>query len=244
MNYIAYALDRIFREVPEELLYRAFGQRAWNAFGERLSLEAMIRGEVIEKILLTDCNIVGGEETTVRLDDLPYQLFQDGTRVEIPLSRTQGRQIHSVLSIEQTLRNGEPPAVMEGQPGSTGTTEVYLSGPNIIFTPLNLTFGHCFLRCLLMNDPQLANFHPGAMRVFGKMAVLAARGAIYNKLAINTTITAMSGGQVDGRLRSIIDNYADAFEQYEELLNTRWRKISIMQDRLSHARLIRKTIVR
>lgn len=243
MSYINYAVDRIFREIPEMLLRSAFGQDGWNAFSERLSLEAIVRKEIVERILLVDANLVGGEETEIRLDDLTYRVLENGLRIDIPMSRTEGRQIQSVLSIEQVLRNGEGPAIMEGRPSPTGTSEVYLVGPNVIFTPLNLTAGYAFLRCLLMNDPNLSNFSPGAMPVFAKMAVLAAKGAIYNKLAINMSIDAMTGGRVDGRMRGMIDGYADAFEQYNELLLGRWKKISILQDRKSHRRLIQKTIV-
>lgn len=243
MSYINYAVDRIFREIPEVLIRSAFSQTGWNAFSERLSLEAIVRKEVIEGVVLVDANLVGGEEAEIRLDDLTYRVFENGIRIDIPMSRTQGRSIQSALSIEQVLRNGEGPIIMEGRPGSTGTSEVYIVGPNVIFTPLNLTAGYAFLRCLLMNDPNLANFHPGAMPVFGQMAVLAAKGVIYNKLAINMSIDAMSGGRVDGRMRSIIDGYADAFEQYNELMQGRWKKISILQDRTSHRRLIMKTIV-
>ena len=125
---------------------------------------------------------------------------------------------------------------MAGQ--ATGQWEVYLTGPNVIFTPNNPSAPYMWVRCILENDQNLANYNPRAMYLFGDIVVLAAKALIYTKLAINTTITAMTGGQVDGRLQSIIDGYADSRTMYSELITTRWKKVSILQDRKYHNRII------
>lgn len=236
-GYIDYAVGRVMREIPHEALYAAFGANDWHGYLNHLSLEERIRREVINAIVLPDCNIVGGESYVVHLGNLHWQWLDAGARIEIPMSATQHRQISSVLSIETSYRNSEGYGYA-GQPAATGSSEVYLVGPNVIFTPINPGNLNCFLRCVLENDTQMANINPRAMYVFGDLVVLAAKGYVHNKLAITLETHTMAPGQVDGRLRGVIDGYADAFTMYAELLQRRWRKIGLMQDRAWHQRLI------
>jgi hypothetical protein len=237
-NMVTYAVSRIMREIPHEVLYQAFGSNEWYNHLNQLSIEERIRREVINGIVLPDCNIVGGESYVVNLGGLVWQWLENGARIEIPMSMTLNRPISSVLSIETTYRNSEPYGSMPGQPGPTGLNEVYLVGPNVIFTPINPGNLNCFLRCILENDEQLANISQKAMYVFGDLAVLAAKMYVHNKLSVSTTITAMTGGQVDGRLRGIIDGYSDAAQMYGELLQRRIKKIAMIQDRKWHHRFI------
>jgi hypothetical protein len=236
-GYIDYAVGRVMREIPHEALYNAFGSNEWHGYLNHLSLEERIRREVINGIVLPDCNIIGGESVVIPLGNLHWQWLDNGVRIEIPMGQTQNRQISSVLSLETSFRNSEGSGYA-GQPAPTGTSEVYLVGPNVIFTPINPGNTNCFLRCVLENDAQLANINQRAMFLFGEMVVLAAKGYVFNKLAVTLETHTMAPGQVDGRLRGIVDGYADAWEMYSELLQRRWRKVNLMQDRKAHQRLI------
>lgn len=236
-HMVNYGVQRILREIPVEILYRAFGENNHYREFNQYSLEERIRQEVLQKIVLPDCNIVGGEQRIIDITGLPWDYLPNGIRAQIPLSLTGGRNISSVLAIEQTYRNMEPYG-LPGEPAPTGHSEVYLVGPNTIFTPLQMSVGAAFLRCVVENDANMSNISQRASYVFGDLCVLAAKASIHTRLSINTTISAMTGGQVDGRLRGIIDGYADAQQLYGELLTKRWKKISLIQDKNFHHRLI------
>lgn len=237
-SFINYGVERVLREIPEEILHRAFGSNEWHNHLNRLSLEERIRREVLVRTVLPDCNIVGGEMMEIALGNFTWEWLDNGARVEIPMSATRNRKISSVLSIETSYRNTEAYGAFPGEPTPTGHCEVYLVGPNVIYMPIHPGNMNCFLRCVIENDGQMANISPRAMYVFGDLAVLAAKAYVFNKLAVNSTIVSMSGGQVDGRMRGIIDGYADATTMYSELLTVRWKKIALLNDRKWHHRLI------
>ena len=237
-NAIGYSVERILREIPAEVLHQAFGASRWEFQYNRSSLEACIRSEIIEKIVMVDCNIVGGEVITIPLVNAGWTYLEHGVRIDIPLSLSYGRRISSVLSLEMVNRGMEPYQISEGVPGATGTPEIFLVGPNTVFVPVNPYNQNSHLRCTIENDANLGNFNQKALLDFGDLAVAATKGYVYNKLAINISITANTGGMVDGRLREVIDSYSDAFEIYREILRVRWKKINMLQDRNQHLRLI------
>ena len=243
MNFIQTAVDRIYREVPIEILRMAFITTDWREQFNQVTLEERIRREIIDKILLTDCNIIGGDEVEVKLGHLPWERIDSGIALTIPLSETHGRKIQSVYSLEFGFRGTEPEAIAPGMPGGTGTDEVYLIGQNRIFTPINVVTNNAALRCSIENDKNLANINQKAAFLFGDLAVLAARGYIHNKLAISTNVGYMSGGQVDGRLRAIIDDYGDAFNMYRELLTGRWKKVLMLNDKKWKRRMIKMNVI-
>lgn len=239
MSFVEIALNRIHREIPEIILNQAFGVTIWEYQNMRVSLDSRIRLEIFEKIVLPDCNIVGGEIMTVSLLYCNWEWLESGIRITVPLSLTRNRNISSVLSVEEVNRMMEPYQVTEGKPGSTGTAEVYLVAPNTIFLPINLVNKNANLRCTIENDPNLLNYSQKAMYEISELAVRAAKGYIYNKLVIGVTVTANNGGNIDGRIREIIDSYSDSWELYREFLTTKFKKITLMDNREWHNRLIK-----
>lgn len=127
----------------------------------------------------------------------------------------------------------------EGKPSPTGTPEAYLVAPNVIFLPINPVNRNCHLRCTIENDPNLGNYSQKAMFDISELVILATKGYIYNKLMLGTTITANTGGNVDGRIREIIDSYSDAWELYREFLKMKFKKITLLDNKEWHQRLIR-----
>jgi hypothetical protein len=238
MDFMEYGIDRIRREIPEMILNLAFSPTRWGYQTERLTVDARIRSEVLENVVVKDCNIVGGEVVEIPLNQCHWEYLSEGVRITIPNTVRYGRDIISVLSVETVNRTLEPYG-SQFSPGSTGIVEVYLVAPNVIFTPINPVNYNCHLRCTLANDPRLNNFNPKALEDLGALAVLACKGVIYNKLSININIDAFTGGNVDGRYREVVDSYSDAWEMYREMLKMKIKKIAIMQDRHMHNRLIK-----
>lgn len=239
MGFIEYSLDRIHREIPEMILNLAFGVTVWEYQSNRISLDARIRSEVIHGIVVPDCNIVGGEIVTIPLYNCEWEYLPYGVRITIPLSETHHRYISAILSVEMVNRTLEPYQLTEGHPAPTGSPEVYLVAPNVIFLPINPINRFAHVRCTLENDPNLANYSQKAQYDLAELSVRAAKALIHNKLRMSVTITASTGGNVDGRIREVVDGYADAWEQYREFLKTKFRKITLMDNREWHQRLIR-----
>lgn len=237
-TFIEYGLDRVYREIPLELLSLAFNVTNWEYTTNRTSMEANIRGKVIESMVLPDLNLVCSNVAEIPLYGLQWEYVNGGIRIHVPKSLTNGRNIISVLSIEQISRGVEGYQWTEGRPSSTGLADVYLVAPNTVFVTSNVTGIHTYLRCNLENEDNLGNLAPRAKIDFGALCVLATKSQIYTKLAINISIDSMTGGRVDGNIRSLIDEYADANEMYIELLNIKMRKISFMSDRKQHNRII------
>ena len=50
------------------------------------------------------------------------------------------------------------------------------------------------------------------------------------------------GGQELGAIKDVVDGYSDAEEQYQEFLETTWKKVSFMNDTNSAIRLIRMQV--
>ena len=239
MNPLEYGVSKIRQSIPELIINQAFAPTGWQYALERISIDGAIRRSVMEAIVLTDCNIVGGQVVEIPLRNATFDYLSNGIRIAVPTDRTMGRNISSVLSLELSPHNAVPGPIDQGIPSSSGTSEVYLVAPNTIFTPMaTMSPLQAFLRCTLDNDPNFANISQKSLYVFGELCVLAAKFYVYNKLAINMTLGHLGGNQVDGQMRSIIDGYADAQELYSELLTKRWRKITIMQDTKQHNRLI------
>jgi hypothetical protein len=158
MNFIEMSIGRVRREIPELILNHAFSPTIWEYQTNRLSLDARIKSEIIQNIVVPDCNIVGGEIITVPLMNCDWEWLESGVRITIPLSNSQNRYISSILSVEMVNRTLEPYQVTEGKPGPTGTPEVYLVAPNVIFMPTNPINRFSHLRCTIENDANLGNF--------------------------------------------------------------------------------------
>lgn len=237
-NFIQHGLDRIYREIPTEILNMSFAPTLWGFQQDRSSLEANIRTHVLDGIVLPDVNIVSSNVVEIPLLNMHWEYLDNGIRIRIPVSATGGRHILSILSLNVVNRGLEGMQVTEGTPSGTGTTEVYLVAPNTVWLSTNPGTRYCHLRVSIDNDRGLNNMSPRNMLVFGDLCVLAAKQYIYTKQAININITSMNGGSVDGTLRSIIDDYADAVTMYHEILRVKFRKLSLMGDRKQINRII------
>lgn len=59
MNFVEMSINRVHREIPELILNRAFGTTIWEYQSMRISIDARIKSEIIQSIVVPDCNIVG-----------------------------------------------------------------------------------------------------------------------------------------------------------------------------------------
>lgn len=129
-------MGKIFNSIPRELLTAAAYINEPEDVARITTIEDKILNKVIKKIVLLDCNIVGGIETIIPLAGItPAYYEQHYTIYHIPPEATNEKEIVSVLNVSFIPGN----ALMQQGPGyynnggapSLGTVSGYTS-----FNPL------------------------------------------------------------------------------------------------------------
>ena len=268
MGVIMSAIDKAIEEVrfaiPYEILKEAFKVDAVYTSNRtttiRTSMESRIREEVIDRKVLVDCNLVGGTEVLVPLGGLSQKTV-DASRfvVNVPLDRTDGQHISSVLSVMEA-----PFGYADGQLGcfSASNSHDRLSnnmfdavtgnsgnhsiegrgrviGPNSIFLTVPAgTYGELLLRCRVNSDSNMSTLPPTAWLDFSKLVILGVKAYIYRELAIRMDEGQLSGGLNLGKFKEIVDEYSDAHVMYNEFLEEKWIRIAAINDEVRHGRAI------
>jgi len=235
-THIDYALNRIYQEIPKELLADAHTASEGTGF-DYSSLESRIIRDTINGILTPDLNIASGDVETLDITGLPRREFQTGTAIFIPPRIRQGRDITEVFTLEYGYSSeygGNTGGMVSGSPNYQGSTAVYMPVPNTIASPKRIPYIHIGLRCRMENDAEMRNMANSTKLLYGDMAVLAEKGFIHKELSLNSTYMYMNGGASSGKKREIIDSYSDSFELLRTTHLKRWRKITIMANKDQH----------
>lgn len=100
VNAIIYAMNKVFNSIPRELLTAAAYIDEPEDVARLTTVEDKILNKVIKKIVLLDCNIVGGIETIIPLTGItPAHYEQHYTIYHIPPEATNEKEIVSVLNL-------------------------------------------------------------------------------------------------------------------------------------------------
>lgn len=259
MNPIQYSLTRVRHQIPPHILQLAFQSRAVTHPGNRWmsptpfqSEDAAIEDKIIHGRVNIDINLMGGTQVGIPLSGVRFDNPDMTTRIfHVPMEMTNERRIVSVQSLNY-MNN-----LYMGGPGSNGggggdlmraTMDLYnairsmpivatancqLVGENTVLVRdnVNIWSNSLGLTCLVENDAYLNNLNPGIYDLYAQMVVLATKSYIYNNSVIELDRGQLVGGRELGRVREIIDQYADADLEYQELFRTRWQKASFTNDR-------------
>ncbi len=259
MQAVAKALDEVKYRIPKEILDAVFIRREARWRSTPASIDEVITAKVVRPRVMVDCNLCGGTEVFISLDGIPSEVYDDLTRVyRIPKSKTQNRSILSVLNItfsdpsrattfgsfaqsqnSAMLRAGQAMMDAHGTIPMTSTAMVRLMGENVVQVRDNSVLpANIYLRCVLMNDENMSHLQLRSYRAFSHMVTLAVKAFIYNEYIIQLDLGELFGGQNLGRIKEIIDGYADAEELYQTYLIEKWEKISFMNDGETYRRYI------
>jgi hypothetical protein len=218
---------------------------------------------VIRPRVLVDCNLHGGRETWIYLEDVPYERTDDYTQIyHIPKEKTQGCSIIAVLNLTFTdpmrgnsfgvasgtnnsteLQAGQ--AVMDsyGQIPITSTHKVQLIAENTVMVrDSTILPPNIYLRAIIANDENLSHLQMRSYPYFVKLVELAVKSYIYNALVIEVDIGEIQGGQVIGKIKETLDGYNDAEEQYQEYLMNTMGKVLFMNDNEGFVRWLKLTV--
>lgn len=246
---IDYLIKSIRNQIPPQVLDYAF--KPVNSFNQiSPNIDFLIREKVIDGRLLLDCNVIAGIESYVDLSLAHIKDYPGGTLVIIPPSATQGKSITSVLSLSFSMGSyymtNSGNEIVNAVDGITQMTaaRIALVGPNTVYIEGGLISTMRYLKCVLENDSELQNISDRSLPLLAKMAVLACKAYIYNQNVIRVEEKAIVQGIELGKISDIINEYIDANEMYEELMNTKLKKVLILNDRVSHSRHIRMLLHR
>ena len=257
MNAIQYALNSLRHSIPEGILQLTFAPKnitqptsRWRGNNDQYSIDYAIRDKVIEGRVNIDCNLIGGTEANIDLTRLNYQQPDAATRIyTVPRELTQGRRIVSIRYLAYMSHHGVP-AYGHGETNQlnsavtdmmrahmqlpiVATANCSVLGDNVVMIRDDIQHftSQYVLVCLLENDAAMNNLNPGAYMQYAELVGLATKAYIYTHTALPMDQGMLYAGMSLGRVREIIDGYADANEQYKEHYNTVWRKVSFTNDR-------------
>lgn len=261
MNPVSKALEEITWRIPREILEIVFIRREQNWRDLPLDLKEMINNKVVRPRVLVDCNLHGGTEVRIPLEGIKAETIDQGyTNVyRIPKKLTNNRRIMSVYdvtyaSLYQNLGSYGSNAIARASPamqlGSavmeaqlripyTSTAKVQLIGENVVMVQDSILLPvDLYLRCQLENEENLNNIQVRSWPVLSELMTLAVKAYIYNTYIVKLDLGEIQGGVAIGRIKEIIEGYADAEVMYQECLAEKWQKVAFMNDGESMTRFI------
>ena len=263
MTPITKALERVRQSIPRPILEQAFLGTNFltrSPFANTpVSMDYLIREKVINCRVLVDCNINGPKRDEIPLTGLPMERI-DGynTLVRISKDRTKGRTIIAAYSVGFAA-NGIVAGPSYGGAQATSAlvdaayavmqatlpipnmsnNQVFIAGENTILITDSLpSITNLVLYCGLEHDEEMSSLKPASWSTFASMTLLAVKAYIYQELAIKLDFAQVQAGVTIGRFKEFVDSYADADEQYEEMLKNVWRKVAIMNDDKARRRMV------
>lgn len=257
MSVIDKAIEKIKLNIPRKILERAFKDDwdRWNFnsyYGSyQAPIEERIKSQVILKIVMDDLSDAGGKQINVPLDQAyMMQAEESGAVYRIPKSQTHNRSIVetkrilipnssylSKVGTASACRGTAMDVALNQALGETigllpdDTTHVELIGENVIYVRwVNRLPGNMYLECKVAYSDEFHELRPAYYQDFYLFCIAAAKMYIYNTCYVEDDEGRLQGGQEFGRMQATIESYADASQNYNDLLNQVMRKVLIFSD--------------
>ena len=258
MNAIQKALTDVKFTIPLEVLVIAFSESD-RTLNNMINIDDRMMSAVIRPRVLVDCNIVGGIETRIDINRCNISWLSNREFIiEVPKELTDGRSIITVLSLvsnvvyTQSTMYGDMPSSLSaginmmnnlGTETIVQTSRLELISDNVVLaSDPNIHLMNGIMRCIVENSPNMENINPRSYLAFSKLIILAVKSYIYNTLVVKLDKGYIYGGHELGIIKDIIDNYSTAEEDYQEYLNTTWKKVSFFNDTEKMGRFTRSML--
>ena len=245
-----YGFRRVREAIPRFILNNVFLKPDYG-FAERynVTLEAAMIAAVIDAGIVLDIQLIDGLESTINLEGLePVSNLDGSTVVQIPFSRTGGKEIQEIYRVNFIPSEYNMGSIMYNNAGDvdrkvnaiytasssipvTSTSECQLIAPNtllidiggIIPTLMSANVNLCVSK-------NLEHIPPKAYELFGDMCVERTKQYIHNETVINTNRGFIDRGFELGEWKTIIDGWSESGKNYRDLLK-RFRKQSFFYDK-------------
>lgn len=263
MNMIEKALMDVRNRIPKEILDLTFQRKDYMGRPLPVSVDTKVRELVIDARVMRDCNIVGGEQVLIKLDQVVPQWVEPpySAVYNVPKALTNGKSITTALSIGygnmaaagtayQAQFNTSAMMDAANQVLQShlsiplvSTASVELIGDNVIFVRDTMSIPQTlWLRCVIENNEDLNNMGMRYALDFSKLVELATKAYIYNNMNIQLDLGQLHGGMNLGKIRDVVDSYADANEMYDTFMEEQWRKQVLMADHETNSRIMKMTV--
>lgn len=263
MLALAKLLDEVKYRIPRAILDIVFVPRNIRWRQVPPSMDEQIMALVIRPRVLVDCNLVGGTEAFISLNNAHAERADYNTTIyRIPKTLTNGRSINSVLNITFSDPNRMSSFGVAAQQQSTtmlqlgsgvmdthsaipitSSARVQLIGENVVMVRDSVIIPpNSYLRCILANDENMSHIQTRSYPHFSNLGVLAVKAYIYNEYIIQLDVGQLLGGMSIGKFKEIIDSYADSEELYQLYLKEKWTKVAYMNDLTTNERFLRTII--
>ena len=240
-NVIDYTISKVRSQIPPRILNKVFTEMNRFNTDQMVSPEFMIRRQVIEQVVIPDCNVHGGQHVNFKIFDLPKKSVSSGYLIEIPLERTQGRHLTSVQLVGMdggglstgTSIGGMANTIMNVSKGydSGFSADVRIVAPNVIHIESNVvTYG---LRGTIGYDDRISSLDKHYWGDFAKLVILATKAMIYHNYIMELGSMDSNGSAPNQQLVNIIERYESAQEEYDLMLDEEMGKILILSDPLA-----------
>src|SRR5699024_8504871 len=194
MNPITYALQRIRQSIPPQLLSIAFTEPSAKHFAIPVSVDSVIKEQVLISRVLVDCNLVGGAEIVIPLTNVHHERVDPGVHVyRIPKQLTQNRSILSALNIgfandgqgnisHQFGLRDEVLNAAKQQLSSMMSIQIIsdarcnVIGDNVVMAEhADYYLGRIYLRCIIENDANMNHLNPRSWDNFATLCTYAVK---------------------------------------------------------------------
>jgi hypothetical protein len=268
MDPISVAILKCKADIPIDILKQAFLPKRYDPTRQdryfdnvtSTSIDHQIRQLVVEGRVAIDANLCGGTEMFLPLA-MAAREYVDQWNIVYRFNRDElgGRRIVTVHELiygmqpgysgqttgydsrgSQMLQVGRD--ILRATAGTTqmGTSYVQLVGVNtILVNDITQIVGNAAIRCTLTHEPNFNDLKPAYYHKFAEMVALACKAYIYNILIIELDEGQIRGGSTLGRIREIVDSYADAGQLYWDFLTTRWKKITTMNNTEQYRKILK-----
>jgi hypothetical protein len=226
------------------------------------SIDELIRTIVVDGRVAIDVNLLSGTEMVLPLSHAerdhvdPWNvIYRFGTDVtggrritavyEVLYGVTQGLNGNNVsgLTMQRSsamLKVGRDILNASVGVNTASTSYCQLVGQNtVLVNDVNQMIAYGGLRCRLSHELNFNDIKPVYYHAFGELVTLATKAYIYNTLVIDLDEGAIKGGASLGRIREIVDQYADANQMYKEYLTTKWQRIGMMNDTEAYRKVMK-----
>jgi hypothetical protein len=260
MDAIAKAISEIKFTIPREVLNAVFLQRMLDYRQTPSNIDNEILATVLRPRVLVDCDLIGGLEIYVPLNNVPMVQANLYTFVyRIPKSLTQNRSITQVLnvtyndptnlstfgststsqtSIAMQVAQGVQDA--QGSIPMTSTADVQLIGDNVVMVKDMLVIPvYSYLRCRIGNDERMNHLQPGSYLAFAKACQMAVKSYIYNYLVIQMGAGQLQAGQLLAQFADVVNGYNDAEQTYEDYRKQVLQKVLFQNDKETAMRMLK-----
>lgn len=252
LTALDHAINRIKLNIPKEILEKTFiqSENRFRSFRSAQGVDGLIRQKVIREIVMTDCNLIGANEVKIPVKSSWCETIDSNhIIVRVPKAHSQNRTITEVLNATYLPQSGYlmPYGTIQAvsdmtlatnkllntirNPTISGTADTEIVGENVIAVigagtiPNNL-----FLTVMVEYDENMSSLNRSAYHVFAELCLKATKAYIWTNRIVLMDKAEIEGGYQLNRYTSIIEGYEDAYEQYTEYFNEKWKKISFMAD--------------